>query len=219
MGWLRPLYTISAALVLAATPSQRVQAQQGCSATSCRYLGTVLEAGVNDDFAQPQDPADPRAPFLAWSIGQGAAVTGFDGESIDDWFIHSITGLPGHICAATLTIRLKPLGSSNNDGIAFQFDENTNAFAYSEVIQTLAGVPWNAPQPAVNLVLDLGCLPPDGLDRTSVLNEMNAAGYLDIRVQDDTAVDYISLEICSDCLDPVEASSWGGIKARYSGTE
>jgi len=192
---------------------------QPCSARQCPGIGLAYPGGVNDNFAPPEDPASPRPAFLTFAINAGAGITDFDGNDIDEWFLHSFTGLPNTICSATLTIRLKPLGSSNNDGIAFQFDENTNTFGWSEVIQTVAGVNWAAPQPAVDLTFDLGCLPPDGFGRTSVLAQVNATGHLDIRVQDDTSVDFISLEICYDCPTPTKSTTWGGIKARHITSE
>ena len=62
--------------------------------------------------------------------------------------------------------------------------------------------PFNAPCNGVTstlITLDLANLPPGPGDATNLLPGLAAHGFLDVLVQDDTAVDYVSLDVAYCC--------------------
>lgn len=58
----------------------------------------------------------------------------------------------------------------------------------------LAGIDWDAGSDAI-ITLDLSALPISDIETTSVLEDLAAFGFLDVVVNDDTAVDYYKLTI------------------------
>jgi hypothetical protein len=109
----------------------------------------------------------------------------------------------GVICGATLTIALKPTnGGSTNDDLALFVDDGTANPATGVYTSRIYDLP-NASPPVTSgiwdttnnptgstFVLDLANLPPSG---TNIINQISQAGVLDVLVEDDTAVDYMTL--------------------------
>jgi hypothetical protein len=179
----------------------------------CTDWGTAYPAGVNDGFSTANtENTAPSAGLLA--AYPGVLQAPFDGTLINRNFLHSFQGLnqPGYvICGARLEIRLKPLTSnlSDNDSIQLNiFDSmgNPRTTTWSRRIGTLGGVPgllpgsWDtATYGAVTLWLDLGALPLNPSGTTSMLSALNAFGYLDFRMQDDSSIDYMILHVDYCC--------------------
>lgn len=153
-------------------------------------------AGTVDAFAAPSEPTS-QSTLLAQLPYSFAA---FDTLNADRHFGHSITGLPCNMTAATLTLRLRANHSlAYNDSIALQAKGGTAGFAWSHAIRPLVGGSWSTVGATATLTLDLAALPLAAGGTTSLIDEINAAGYLDIYLQDDTAVDYATIS-CQHCL-------------------
>lgn len=108
----------------------------------------------------------------------------------------------GEICGATLEARLRPEGGgAENDRIVLGFFGEDNASGWGHYIGNedgndgLYNGDWNSNNTgATTFTPDLGELPTDTGD-TSLIDELNQYGYLDVFVQDDTAVDYLRLTV------------------------
>ncbi len=175
------------ALGLSLAPSGAAHAQVECEAP----LVTEFTAGAADDFAPPTEPASPSSEFLAF-LGSPAPV--FDQTNSNRRFGHTFTGLPTGIVGATLTTRLRALTTvdATNDSLHLEFSPGP-VFAWGRNLNSLTGKTWSSPDQH-DLVLDLAALPPSGAGVTDVLAAL-ADGDLDVFVQDDTAVDFVTLRV------------------------
>lgn len=152
--------------------------------------------GTVDAFAAPTEPTS-QSTLLAQLPYSFAP---FDYLYADRHFGHTITGLPCNSTAATLTLRLRANHSlAYNDSIALQCKGGSAGFVWSHALRPLLGSAWNTVGATATLTLDLAALPLAAGGTTSLLDEINAAGYLDIFLQDDTAVDYATLS-CQHCV-------------------
>jgi hypothetical protein len=183
--WTRP--AISAlVLSLSILASGSAGAQVACDAP----LVTELTAGIDDNFAPPTEPASPRAELLAF-LGSSPPV--FDQAGTNRRFGHTFTGIPRGVVGAQLTLRLRALsGESENDGLALEF--LGQSFAWNARIALVTGKPWVGGDEAL-LTLDLATL--------GLLHELGD-GNLDVYVQDDTAVDFMTL-VVTHCEPPQAA--------------
>lgn len=105
---------------------------------------------------------------------------------------------------------------SSNDGIWLSLIGGTDlshAFEYWTAIANAIGS-WG-PGAAATLHLDLAALPPHAEFPTDILYVLSD-GALELLVEDDTAVDYAVLSICS-CPAPAERTTWGRVKVLYPG--
>lgn len=159
---------------------------------------TIQLAGVKDDFAPPTDPASP-SPDLATHV---FAVGDFD-ETISDRNIgHRFTGL-SNIKSAILRSKLKPLGVSDNDNFTVEFVDAVgingswgSRIGDTSAARALLPLDWttsNFPNGA-DIVIDLSALPQNDGTALNLLPLIRTNGFLDVRVQDDTSVDYYELE-------------------------
>lgn len=170
----------------------------------------VVRGGLRDDFASPSDPADPR-PALQALIPGGVSV-GFDHPFADMQVAHTLRGLPAKlqffpstIVRAEIETRMRPLTSlPGNDGLALGVDAD-GTFSFSTMIESLpeAQGSWSTGDSAAVFRLDLGELP----DGTNLLPKLDAERLLDFRVQDDTTVDYVQLEVWT-CPRPVRVEGF-----------
>ena len=169
---------------------------------------TVLSAGtVTDDFTGPE-PATP-SPALVQRLPAGTPLKGFDSCQTDSVFAHTFSQLPPCIVGAQLRIRLKACGSqaADNDtiGLSFTLPDGTlltnrwgryigagNAFA------GLLGSQWS-PGSVATFTWNLNALPNADGSFTDLIPQLAQLGFLDITVQDDSAVDFIELRIVSCC--------------------
>ena len=187
----------------------------------CKCSSEIL-AGVVDNFALPTSPASPGPvllPFLNCARGR----KGFDDTRIDRCFGHTFAPLPPGIVEAELEIHLRAgnSGAVCNDSIALQATEfGPPHFAWGRRIGTggsstwcagpvgLQGTPWTSGSTLVRN-LDLAALPNADGTTTCLLPLMIADGRLDVRVADDTIVDYMILRFYTCSKTKVEAVGLG----------
>ena len=168
-----------------------------------------FEAGTTtDDFVGPE-PSSPSPGLLLRE--NGATLKGFDDCTVNAAVVHTFTNLPPCITAATVTIRLKPCGDiCCNDTIALFFTSPSGALVAGSGTWSRALGSGCTAQPGLFadnwcdhtngevIVLDLAALPlPSGM--TNLLGDLNANGFLDFSLQDDTSIDYITLDVTSCC--------------------
>jgi hypothetical protein len=169
--------------------------------SSCTFtvtVSTILQistfpAGLHDNFALPVDPTF-RRPCLNTAY-PGALWKNFDDTTINRFIGHSFVGLPAGIVGAQLTVRMKPLPDiPNNDDIYLGLNTPCNppSWAYSSLINALpgAGGTWTI-NPATIFTLNLGNLPGGG----NLIPKLAADRFLDVLIQDDTAVDWMELQV------------------------
>lgn len=153
--------------------------------------------GKIDQFSQPGDPTFQGPGILSLGTGPWA---NFDYLSPDRQFGHTIQNLPCNIVAATLTISLQSTSSlSRNDNIGLGVTGGTPKFLWSRRVKDVLGVPWDRSGDRAIMTLDLTALPLANGQTMDILYLLNSSGDLDIYFQDDTAVDYIQLDVTT-CL-------------------
>lgn len=177
----------------------------------CVPTCVCLLAGDKDGFAGSSDFADRivlREPFRAWLARPGGNIAVFHAgqpqpfdvpNQARDWdFGYSFLELPD-AAAATLEIHLLAGPSlPGTDGLALQFaSDPVPHFAWSISLNQLEGLQggdgtWGANEDRI-FHLDLAALRVPGGTPVDLIAQLNADGYLDVYVQDDTAVDYIEL--------------------------
>lgn len=172
---------------------------RGISCAAFLTETTTLTAGVDDTFLSPTEPATPGADLQPLC----SKSKDFDASSINDCFGHTITVLPANIVSATLTVRMRADAfASTNDSI--QLGLRGGSFLWGRRIGTggqLSGdVPGVLPAPwskgtTHTFQFDLGALPDRQGTLTSVLDALNSNHTLDVRVTDDTGVDFLSLQV------------------------
>jgi hypothetical protein len=172
-------------------------------------LQLSIGIGAHDNFAPGPDPGaapDPQllnyivncsVPGVPLQLDEIPAVGGVPANS---WFGHTFTGLPFGIVAATLEIRVKagPVWGTHNDHIAIvdSISGCTPTWFWQNRFKNLpeAGGTWSADQSAT-FCLDLDALPIGAsASTTSVISQL-ASGRLSIRVDDDSGVDYVVLNL------------------------
>ncbi len=196
---------------------------QGSRAIACTFdEGKVVSiAGSPDDFAPGSDApsASPSAALLARVNSNVLSEVGVDHGSINSEFVHTFQWKNcHHVSRALLEIKVRALSSAtsgqpNTDTLNLWFTgSNSTEMSYQL---------WDTNTQAgdtVTILLDLGALPAQGSNLTSgsasgtesLLDEMNATEYLDLRIQDDTSVDYAKLSLC--CEEPgCACGDWQGV--------
>lgn len=154
-------------------------------------------AGVKDNFALPTDPSNP-SPDLSSHV---FAVGNFDENTSNKNIGHRFTGL-SNIKTAILKSKAKPIGSSANDNLSFEFVDATGIngawsirIGDTAALRSLLPLDWtstNFPDGA-DIVVDLSALPQSDGTSLDLLPLIRANGFLDVRIQDDTSVDYFEL--------------------------
>ncbi len=160
---------------------------------------TTLTAGVDDTFLPPTEPAMPGADLLPLCSNS----KDFDASSINDCFGHTFSGLPANIVSATLTVRMRANSTaSTNDSI--QLGLQGGSFLWGRRIGTggqfSGDVPGVSPDPwssgtTQTFHFNLGALPDRQGTLTGILEVLNSSHTLDVRVTDDTGVDFLSLQV------------------------
>lgn len=174
----------------------------------CIDYVTGLKSGQADDFdvGDGAESPSPSPDLLAW-INTNYPIPGvrdYDEGAIDHVFGHTFTDLAppsGYaICGAQVTLRVRCIGGNDTVNLHFTdadgFDP-TQAWSYSLNTAPL-DVPCDGTTAAV-VTLDLSNLPPADGAASSLLPGLNAHGFLDVIVQDDTAVDFVSLDMAYCC--------------------
>lgn len=173
------------------------------SAQNHNSVTLTYTAGVNDNFAPPFEQTSPSDDLLLLMDPYGGGDRTlfphrqFDDKAINRVFGHTFTGLPENIQAATFEIHMFAGGSSlvSNDAIHLERTGVNNEFtSWGLGLTALFGQPWIGGSDHT-FVLDLANLPPDTQGDTNIIPFMNADNALDVYLQDDTAVDYMTLTV------------------------
>ncbi len=186
----------------------------------CHPFTDVVTVGTNDNFDStvPDNPAAAPSTGLVTSINAVYPFppVGFDNSTVNRWFAHTFTNLQqdGYdICGARLTFSVQPNSSSLdfNDTVGIRFtapDGSQITSGWGRRIGTSGAVTGLLPfvwgdasqtYPQV-ITVDLANLPTNS-GPISLLDELNLYGFFDFIVQDDTAVDYLSLRVNYCCCD------------------
>ncbi len=203
---------LAAAGVIVATGGDGAGETQGDpSARSCRT--TTLLAGAKDGYSSAVDtPSASLSQGLQTRLS-GSPLVGFDSGAIDRRFAHTFAGLPQGIVAASVTLRLKPIQSSISPGSR----NDTLDLSFTDAAGTLQPGGWSRFLGSGNSTaglrpnswysgnynsghqfgpLDLANLPAASGPSLNLLPQLNALLFLDVIVQDDSSVDWVSLDVC-----------------------
>ncbi len=167
-----------------------------------------FNAGRPDKFATTDgpEPASPSNGLLA--ALSGATFTGFDEPGTDKVFAHTFVLPQGNcISRARLTIRVKPNGAQGslveNDAMTLRFSSPsgppipgtpvwTSYFGSGNPNPGLLPNQWHSGNYGpTTFNLNLASLP----GPVNMIAALNAQRFLDVYVQDDTAVDYMVLTV------------------------
>jgi hypothetical protein len=166
----------------------------------CEPYDTSSSAGVNDNFStsngtESPSPSPDLLTYIATVYWPAPGSRNFDDYQIDRWFGHTFTGLEpengADICDATLTTAVA--NQHYNDSLALFFIDNTGTAVGASWGASLAslGVPaWSTGPISINI----GSVP----GGAAILAQMEN-GWLDFIVQDDTAVDHVTLRVHYCC--------------------
>ncbi|VVU94363.1 hypothetical protein CPAV1605_85 [seawater metagenome] len=186
---------------------QMIEIPKGKCFGNCnqKQYNKVCVAGLNDGFDTTNlENSSPSTLLLSGILSQCSAgvQSGFDIFIDNRCFGHTITNCLTrgpcdlkkailHICIQAAQVSL-----TNTDSIIL----GTNGQSlWGRNLGILNGGSWN-PGDSMCLDLDLDNLPGGG----SILNNIDSIGHLDVVVQDDSAVDFVRLNIqyekCLDCI-------------------
>jgi hypothetical protein len=166
----------------------------------CKYRFRQEVTAGKDDKCKFTLPTEPASPSTALVTAFPGTWRQFDEIISNKKFGHTFTGLPAGIVAAQLEMCLRAgYDIPQNDALHLQF--LNPIFAWGKGIASIppligTGV-WNVGDQK-KLILDLGNLPPSTAGVTSILGTL-ASGKLDVYIQDDTAVDYVTLRYWTCC--------------------
>lgn len=159
--------------------------------------------GHSDMFATTNglEPASPSAALLATLPGTTSAI--FDGTQMDRFFAHTMQ-LPAGNCirSARLDMRVRPLGMGSlvaNDTISLRFTGVTGSPTWGSYFGSGNSSPGLLPNPWTLsgygagqwISLDLASLP----GSVNLLATLQTQRFIDVVIQDDTAVDVIHLTV------------------------
>lgn len=193
----------------------------------CEYQGDDEDtAGIPDSFVLPTETATP-GPILQTFLTCAAGTKNFDSMAPDRCFGHTFTGISDKLLTAQLEIRLKAAfnGAVCNDTISLQATTlGPPSFAWNRRIGTAGPYSWCAGAPGLlaapwlsgsdqTFTLNLAALPNADGSTTCIIPLLIQDGRLDVRVADDTAVDYMILTTTTCCrkviqkLGPVDVNN------------
>lgn len=169
---------------------------------------TVFMAGIEDNFALPTESPSPSSALAA---SDHFGLMDFDvvpyPEYKDKKVAHTFSGLWGGLSSGTVmgkdvitgaTLKFRalagPTGGESNDGVTLGFfGPGLEDDVWTARFEELAGA-WNAPDSRL-FTLDLGALPRPGKTPLDLIPLLNQRGFLDVKVKDDTGVDFYQLTI------------------------
>lgn len=182
-------------------------------ASNCPGAAAYLAAGIADGFALPEEPVSPSSELRTFIEDVLVKpVRAFDDVGADRTFGHTFGGLPGGIQGAVLTMRIRAVSyGSANDTVNLEVPAGPGeTWGWAIFLSDLQGSSWD-PGAETVVVLDLGDLPPGNHGTTSIL-DLLVDGSLDVVVDDDTAVDSITLDLCLGAVG-TRLTTWGALKA------
>lgn len=197
---------VSCLLLLAATvlaPPARGQGASPC-ATGAPFTS---RAGIADELAGSSEPT-ARGAALAAAFPQGR-FKDFDSRTANSYVGQTFEGLPAGIVRAELAVRVRPhFDLPGNDTLYLGLLPGAR-FAFSARLADLtqAGDRWRPGAPATTVTLDLGRA------SQALLAQVAAERALDVLVQDDSAVDFMTLRVWT-CPPP---TPFGGLPHRALG--
>ena len=183
-----------------------------------------VTAGNDDNFAggpQAVEKPSPSPAFQAVITGLNLPANVYDQTASDYKFGETLNFAPplppGHtVTRATVTTRLRPNSPALNDSISFYSSPAAGGFtSFAFSINGLPGAsPWQPPRPPVlftfqfvpssnNVVVYGNNVGPVnfpsvvGYTGAAFFAALNVNHRVDMYVQDDTAVDFVQLEICA----------------------
>lgn len=194
------------------TGGQHSDNDRDCT-TPCISGERTFQGGVRDDFDQGND--EPASPSEGLQANWGGNLGDFDDGTINTHFGHTFDELRpspvvGEICAATLELCLRPepgTSLSDNDilGLGVWADDGTKLGGWGHKIGNHRGetglfdTRWHASETGARcLTLDLSDLP-NGNRTNDVLPLLNTHNRISIHVQDDTSVDFATLDVTYCC--------------------
>ncbi len=186
----------------------------------CQSAVVELIAGAVDEFSLPSDPTSPGPELLA--IGTCTNSIDFDTMQLNSPICHTIGGIPANVTAAVLELRIWA-GTGTlltcNDALSLQAQSN-GTFVWTRFLGTagsgcvggppgLQAQPWS-PNSLQTFCLDLAALPNEDGSCTNLLPFLQADGRLDIRLQDDSGVDFARLlyVVCPCTPPPPDMVAW-----------
>ena len=187
--------------------SKLIEIPQGICKGYCnnQQLDTTCLGGINDSFDTSNiEPSNPSTSLISGILSQCSTgiQSGFDIFTDNRCFGHTfdcIKNKPCKLKSAVLEICMKAANVylTNTDSLILGTYGNP---LWGLGLPTLNGGTWNQGE-ELCINLDLNNLPQGG---TSILNNIFFAGHLDVVVQDDTAVDFVNLQLtydkCEKCL-------------------
>ena len=170
----------------------------------CLFSQEQIVAGRRDGFNTGDgiEPATPRTDFSNWHQLNGPGGSDFDDHQSGRWFCH-IANLPAKMTGMVLSFGLYGLDDAAGDSISLGFisDSGYPNFVWSGSLSQLLGV-WKKGEKKT-LALNLAALPTNNANNSlNMMAYINRRGYLDVFIQDGTAVDYIAMNatICPDSV-------------------
>lgn len=158
-----------------------------------------FQSGIADGFSTANGTESPQPSSGLQTFVRNnyafAEIRNYDDRRRDRFFAHTFTGITQNglsICGARLTVRV--LSDGSNDSIVLGFvDANggIDANRWSASLSSLGVVVGQEK----TLTLDLETLPRSDGTTVELLPMMQSKGWLDLYVQDDTAVDYLTLQV------------------------
>ncbi|RLG72743.1 MAG: hypothetical protein DRO11_01470, partial [Methanobacteriota archaeon] len=184
--------------------------------------------GGDDNFDPDEDtpPASPSGNLLSAVEDNQYEEVGFDHPVINSEFVHTFTWEPstcGNITKAWLVLKIQAIdGQPETDWINLWFTGDYTDPPYGGINYRIWSEQTEASQTAV-ICLDLGSLPEEGTNlitgptsgNQSLLNQLNTSGHLDLRVQDDTSVDYANLILCCGA-EECQCGEWGDVQVTWT---
>jgi hypothetical protein len=149
--------------------------------------------GIADNFVLPTEPVSPSAGLLTWiatNYPSNPTPRPYDATGSNQYFATTFSQLlrNGPICGATLRMTVR--NGHFNDSLGLWFTGPTGLPAAPGWTSQLTAL-GVATGTTGSIVLNLSSLPGGG----NLIPTLNAQGFLDVIVQDDSAVDFISLTV------------------------
>lgn len=183
--------------------------------TSLQANSILIEAGIEDDFALPTEPATPSNHLDGLLISTGGRLRDFDAMGSDAYVAHTFDSLPQNILGATLSLTIKASsGLPSSDAIIISFAESNtvnilDCVAWERKLGVYSGGGTLFPDPDTGLIktsewvfgdqatlmVDLAALPLRSGETINIISNINSYGFVDVIVSDDSAVDYMYLNL------------------------
>jgi len=216
-GWVQT-FPPSVQYTVEITAAQVISGLHFANMRPCKNpISDGCAAGAPDNFDTSDGPetASPSPELLTHLQGcSSGALTTFDTVPVDRCFGHTFGYAATDTClsatcrvvGATLTIQLRASQSLvHNDHITFmEYNAQTGQMdtVWQQRIENLDST-W-APGAVITLTLNLASLPSGSPSSTTNILAALQDGDLDVRVDDDSGVDYMRLETrqCCNCAPP-----------------